>query len=370
MTEVALAGRGLVDDHVNAHVVREGGVDTVLIAVKTSLGDRGEPGDSPLVLVLRRSDEGTWSEHAVATVDDNWTRPVIAADVSGTVYVVARRAGGIVMKSALSRDLAFAPGPGTVLMSSPTASLTDPTVPSQTVDPVCGVVVLASDTRRNQYWHAELALDGSEKNVGTACRPAARTVPVPASVVATAQRDGVVRVSWSDPGDSEWTPAGSVSSRRYVVERAGARIGTTAATTFIDRPGSLGSHEYRVRAVSSAGQQSAASDAARVRITAENGRGVDPLSGPGAMALIVILAAVLVGGGYAMSRAVRRRRMEQTRRQVYGAAMAIPLMPAPGGRHARRTSPAVVTSESGEPRPGRRRRELSPTVPGPRTEGD
>lgn len=329
-TEIVARGPGIADDHVSTAVLWRPEGDVVLAAVKTSLGDAGEADSSPLVVVLRREDAGTWSPHTVATVGDNWTRPVLALDAAGTAYVVGRRAGSIVAKAAPASTLDFAPGPGTVLMSSSGASLTDPTVPGQVVDQVCGLLVLASDTARRAYWHGEVALDLPARLAGSACRPAESAAPI--SVDATVN-ERLVRLSWAEDG-AVWTPAGERVARRFAVHRGGRRIGVTTGTTFVDQPARAGRYVYRVSPVPAGRGAAVGTETVRVERVATT-------AVPAYLRDLALLAGaglVLTAGAGAAVRVRRRRRWQEQdlfRARLASTVRTVPAVPQPRGRHAR-----------------------------------
>lgn len=346
-TETVVRGPGIADDHVSTAVLRRPGGDVVLAAVKTSLGDAGEADSSPLVVTLRREAPGRWSRHTVATVGDNWTRPVLALDAAGTAYVVGRRAGSIVAKSAPTTTLDFTPGPGTVLMGSSGASLTDPTVPAQVVDQVCGLLVLASDATRRAYWHGEVALDLPGRLAGAACPPPESAAPI--SLDATVA-EGLVRLSWAEDA-AVWTPAGEPVARRYAVHRDGERVGVTTGTTFVDQPSTAGRHVYRVSPARAMGGP--AEGTATVT--------VDPAATtaamPGSLRDLALLAGAglaLTAGAGAAARARRRRRWQEedlARARLASTVLTVPAVPPPRGRHAR---PAVVGAQPVSPWAGSR----------------
>ena len=331
-SEVALSGAGMADDHISMQVVRHRGQDTPFAAVKTSMGDNGEAGDSPLVLVLRRT-AGGWSNHVVSTVDDGWTRPVLAIDAAGTAYVIGRRAGSIVVKSAPVDSLKFDPGPGTVVMNIQSASLTDPTVASQLVDPVCGILVLASDERSRRYWHGEIALDGPAATYGSACSGGARALAAPRSVTAT-ESAGAVRLTWSD-GGTRWSPADSDTARSFSVLRDGIHVGSTSETTFVDDPPAGSRPSYQILAVNRAGARSEPSAPAPVSVPATGSL----QARAGRLALWVAAAAgavlLILYGAYGLGRSRVHRRADRARFRPVDPGLALPLHPASARRHSR-----------------------------------
>ena len=322
-----VSGPKLADDHVNAHVVPTPEGDVVLVAVKTSRNDFPVPdADDPLILLLARDPRGQWSERVVSTVGDGWTRPVVTADASGTVYVFARRAGSIVFKETTVPDLSFNVGQGRHLLRVTDASFTDPTLGTQTPDAVTGVLVLVSDDMREQYWHAELAVAGSALGASRNDNPD-REAPAAPTQVEGRSRDGTVHLTWNPSVEPvRWKPAGQVPPVRYVVLRDGERVGDTSVTSFSLRHGG-GRHQYEVLAVDRAGNSSQAAVAALLTIERQSGgTGSRWLLLGGALVALVALGA----GGYAHL----RRQLGRTAQALAQATVPM-ILPAPKGKHAR-----------------------------------
>jgi hypothetical protein len=320
-------GPKLADDHINAHVVPTPEGDLVLVAVKTSRNDFPVPNpDDPLILLLVREPGGRWTEHVVSPVADGWTRPVVTADASGTVYVFARRAGSIVFKETTLTDLSFKIGQGRHLLRVTGTSLTDPTVGTQTPDAVTGVIVLASDELRHQYWHAELAVAGSARGASRGGSPDRRAPAAPTKVEGES-RDGTVHLTWNPSVETvDWQPAGQAPPVRYVVLRDGQRVGNTSVTSFSLRHGA-GRHRYAVLAIDSAGNSSPAVAAALLTVESRTAAASSRW-----LLLAGVLAAVLAlgAGGYVHL----RRHLARTAQALVQASIPV-IMPAPKGKHAR-----------------------------------
>lgn len=152
-------GVNIADGHINIAVSPTG---EVFAAVKTSLGDDGEPSQSPLIEVLRRDPDGTWTASTAATVANQMTRPQLAitADGQNLILVAAspQAGGALYYKIADAADPRFAPGKGSLLLGWENAVINDPTTSRAPVDPSVPLVVLASDSTTAQYYHAELDL--------------------------------------------------------------------------------------------------------------------------------------------------------------------------------------------------------------------
>lgn len=320
-------GPKLADDHINAHVVSTADGDMVLVAVKTSRNDFSAPNaDDPLILLLSRDPDGHWTQHVVSTVGDEWTRPVVTADASGTVYVFARRAGSIVFKESTVASLSFKVGQGRHLLRVTGTSFTDPAVGTQTPDAVTGVLVLVSDEVQRKYWHAELAVTGSALGASRADHRD-REAPAAPTRVEGESRDGTLRLTWDPAVDSAgWKPADQAPPVRYVVLRDGRQVGKTSVTSFSLRQ-AAGRHQYEVLAIDRAGNSSQAAVAALLT--------VERRAGDAGNRWIVLVGAVaalfaLGAGGYVHF----RHRLRRTA-VVVAQASAPLILPAPKGKHAR-----------------------------------
>ncbi|MGH8894510.1 MAG: hypothetical protein ACRDWY_14590, partial [Actinomycetes bacterium] len=335
-SEAPLSGTGLADDHISAQVVRAEQRDIPLVVVKTSLDDRGADGDRPLVFVLRRNGPDAWSTHQVATVDDHWTRPVLSVDTAGTVYAFGRVSGSVVLKTAQLDDLAFRPGPGTVVLGGSPTVYTDPTVPAQMVDSVCGIVLLASDSAGREYGHAEMAVNAPADPDRSGCDEGRAAPPAPTLASAAVHGDAV-RLTWEPSSElTQWTPASDPAEARYTIFRDDVRIGSTTQTTFLDTPDDASTYTYAVRVQNRAGHASPLSDPVRVRV---DGIGSD---GPAGLptAWLVVAAVVAAGcvavGAYVHGRARVRRSAATAQAWFTESSVSLPMMPAPTGKHARR----------------------------------
>jgi hypothetical protein len=152
--EVAAVGPGIADDHLNLKAVHDQ-PGRVLAAAKTSLTGR-----APLVHLLDREPvTGTWSSHPYGVGTDDQTRPLVLVDREHrTAHVVATEGGAggpIGAKQAPLDALAFAPGPGEVVMlDDDRPDLNNPTSTKQPLDATTGLVVVATDDTTRRYWTA------------------------------------------------------------------------------------------------------------------------------------------------------------------------------------------------------------------------
>lgn len=177
--EVALQGRDLADDHLDAKVTADG---TLLVAVKTSLDEPDTPNpESPLTVLLERRVDGTWSSHQFGRVRDHHTQPLILVDDrAGIVYMFATSpvvGGTVYVKWSPLGEIEFPAGLGEpFIVGEGGASIADPTSTKDPVDAAEGFVVLAFDKTNGRYVHA---------TVGGATEPAASPWPSDGTIPST-----------------------------------------------------------------------------------------------------------------------------------------------------------------------------------------
>lgn len=262
--EIAVAGSGLADNHINVKVAGSGPTATVLAAIKTSQGDSGEEGASPLLLVLARAPDGVWTSAVGATLGDRNDSPILQVDETNeALYLLAEGPGGIIYakRSPLS-ELAFSPGNGDPFIFGGPSRVVEATGSKQAVSERTGLVVLASGAGDHRYNHAELAIPVPEDLPAGANRADFEPPTTPEEVAASVSASGSVIVSWSASNDgTRWYPAAdSVPVEGYTLYRDGAEVGTTTQTSYGDVPPESGrSYEYSVVAVDRAGNPSAPS---------------------------------------------------------------------------------------------------------------
>jgi hypothetical protein len=255
--ETAAQAPYIADDHISAQVVHGNDGETVLAAVKTSK-DLSNLADGPLIEVLARSPQGTWTAHPVSTVADQQTRPVLIVDSARQVYVFAAQHGSIVYKSAALSRLDFPVGSGSRLTSSTETAVADLTGTGQTVDSVTGIVLLGSDEPNHRYWHGEVAIDAAPTRLSAGRATNPDPVQAPASLRGNVA-DSFVFLTWAPvTASSGWTPAAdSASAHTYAVFRDGEKIASTTVTSFSDEPPATGGdYQYTVAAVDRYGNQS------------------------------------------------------------------------------------------------------------------
>lgn len=152
-------GVNIADGHIHLAVSPKGDLWT---AVKTSLGDDGEPAASPLVEVLHRLPDGSWERFTAASVENQMTRAQLMITTDGQHLILVatspQTGGAIYVKVTTTSDPRFAPNKGSLLIGQEGVLLNDATTPRAPVDPAAPVIVLASDAQRGRYFHAWLSL--------------------------------------------------------------------------------------------------------------------------------------------------------------------------------------------------------------------
>ena len=155
------SGVNIADGHINFAVSPTG---EVFAAVKTSLGDAGEPSFSSLIEVLRRDPQGEWTTSTAATVSNQMTRAqlVMSADGAQLIMIATspQNGGSLYYKIADSADPRFAPGKGSILLEWEGAVINDATTVRSLLTPGEPLVVLGTDSATAQYYHAELDIEG------------------------------------------------------------------------------------------------------------------------------------------------------------------------------------------------------------------
>jgi hypothetical protein len=137
------------DDHIHLAVMG----DQLFAAVKTSLNDVSDkdPND-PLIVLLHRASDGTWSSHTVSPVSDNASKPIVVLNPTiDTLHVFANYRGVHVWESSIG-----APSFQVANRARWTAGGTgNPTSTKQLVSPSTGLVVETSHRGNTDYHHNE-----------------------------------------------------------------------------------------------------------------------------------------------------------------------------------------------------------------------
>ena len=195
--ETTLTGTLAADDHMNLKTF-EG---RVYAAVKTSTTTASEP----LIELLVRSPDGSWSANPVATYAEQNTRPIVLIDTSAREAYVFMSQGvsnahGIVYRHSPLDALSFS-GPLIPLIDGST--INDATSTKQNLDATSGIVVLASDG--SSYWWNAL---GGDLGIGDGGGSGGSGVDTPPSAISssvTTAADTAVPVALrgSDPETCE-----------------------------------------------------------------------------------------------------------------------------------------------------------------------
>jgi hypothetical protein len=152
-------GSNFADGHIEFALSPTG---DLYAAVKTSLGDNGEPLGSPLIEVLHRDVAGAWTKTTAATVGNQMTRAQLLVTVDGAHLVLVatspQSGGSLYYKVTEAANPRFAPGKGSLLLGWGEAVINDATTTRAPIDPAVPLVVLASDSAAGRYYYAELLL--------------------------------------------------------------------------------------------------------------------------------------------------------------------------------------------------------------------
>ncbi len=194
--ETAYTGTNVADDHINLKTDSAG---RVYAAVKTSL-----TGSNPLIVLLVRQANGTWSNHTVSTGTFDNTRPIVVIDEVNNllrVYATSAGNGGTINEhvSALS-PISFPGGDGTVVMldASAPGDMNNVTTFKGNATAATGLVLLAFvDTPTRVYWHADILGGGPPGNTPPTANPTSATT--------TAGQAVTVNLSGSDPETCQLT---------------------------------------------------------------------------------------------------------------------------------------------------------------------
>jgi hypothetical protein len=154
----AQIGDFLGDNHLSVVTATDG---RVFAAVKTSEDlNPAKNGPDPLIQVLVRATDGTWTPHLVSTVTQGHTRPFMTVDEGAQllrVFSTSTDVGGSILESDAPLATAGFSGEARVIDSSAAPALNDATSTKQPVDSTrSGLVVLASENDRTvrTYAHA------------------------------------------------------------------------------------------------------------------------------------------------------------------------------------------------------------------------
>ncbi|MFP5346775.1 MAG: Ig-like domain-containing protein [Actinomycetes bacterium] len=196
--ETPLDGVRMADDHINLKSA-VGADGRVFAAIKTSLGDGGEPKSSACTMVLSRSTTGVWTSAVASTLKENFTRPQLAVDTTNNLLFIlqSRESGGnAYFKSTPLNKISFPTGNGSTLMSWTGAKINDVSTTKQSVDASTGLVAIGSDKVAYRYYHSEMSL-GSAAPVDTT--PPTVTTTSPAASATNVDASAPIQVAFSEP---------------------------------------------------------------------------------------------------------------------------------------------------------------------------
>lgn len=244
--ETASAGSLEADDHINLKTF-EGRVFAAVKTEKTGAAD-------PLIKLLARSPNGTWTGVPVTRVDEMNTRPITLLTIDPAnrrIYVFmtigeGATARGISYKESPIDGLGF-PNPATVFIQGANAEvINDATSTKQNLTAQSGIVVMASD--HNSYWWNKIDFG--------AAPPPANTAPTATAVSASTLQDTAVSVTLrgSDTETCELAfeivtaPAhGTLGASGSAACIAGAPNRDTAPVTYTPAAGYTGADSFTYR---------------------------------------------------------------------------------------------------------------------------
>ncbi|WP_202911352.1 PKD domain-containing protein [Segeticoccus rhizosphaerae] len=302
---IAVRGSHQADDHINLKTLQADQSGRVYAAVKTSLDEAaGAPTSSPqLNLLVFKPGTGAWTSTTFGTVADCHTRPIVMLDgeddqvrmfataptASGCPYAGAP--GTIYEKVASMDNPVFSPGRGTpVIRDADSAGMNNVTSTKQSVNSATGLVILASNTSTDRYWHADLTLPSQPVAPPVAsftASPTSGTAPLTVTFTDTSTGSPT---SWAwDFGNGETSnkqnpsvtyEAGGVYTVQMSATNAAGTGATPASTTVtVDQPpASTGI----IRG----------SDSTAVATTAADGLTIDPPAGTSAGDVLVACLAL------------------------------------------------------------------------------
>jgi hypothetical protein len=265
--ETVVDGLGSSDDHINLKAFPDAvGGTGVVAALKTSLDDATNVNPlSPLILLVVRAGNGTWTSNLVSQVRDKQTRAVVMVDETARMFYVAATApsggGSIVYKRTPIDAVAFESGGGQPLVASPQdVRISNASSTKQSLTAESGLVVLASDDESGRYLHAVVDLgDGlPPADPADPTRPERPDPPDPPSPItliaddfepwAVGKAEGT---GWlprpTDPSDAVSIADDGADGRALRVVPAGDGLSVRACRALPRRPPGTLSVQLRVR---------------------------------------------------------------------------------------------------------------------------
>ena len=164
-SEIVIDGIGSSDDHINLKAFPDAAGGTgVVAALKTSLEEATNVNSlAPLILLVVRARDGTWTTNLVSQVRDKQTRAVVMVDATERMFYVAATTpavgGSIVYKRTSIDAVNFESGVGQPLVSSSEdLRISNASSAKDPVTGESGLLVIASDNDSGRYLHAVLDL--------------------------------------------------------------------------------------------------------------------------------------------------------------------------------------------------------------------
>lgn len=179
--ETIFTAKCAADDHISIKSLQADPSGSLFAVVKTSFGDSGcgSTSSSPLIRLVVRKPNNTWTLTTFGTVANQHTRPIVLLDTANRkVYVFATSptsCGTIYMKSTSmdNPDFSGQAGLGTPFIKSSTYTcINNATSTKQALNAYSGLVVLAADESKSWYLHNYLSLGTPQPRLTFSREPA------------------------------------------------------------------------------------------------------------------------------------------------------------------------------------------------------
>jgi uncharacterized repeat protein (TIGR02059 family) len=242
--ETAYSGTNVADDHIN---LKTDGSGRVYAVVKTSL-----TGSNPLIVLLVRATNGTWTNHTVSIGSQNQTRGILVIDEVNAllrVYVTSHGSGGTINEHVSPiGSISFPGGAGTVVLKDADAlDMNNVTAFKGNATAATGLVVVAYNDTTRRYWHADVLAGGPPPNPPPTANAtsASTTTGQPVAVGLSGSDSGTCELAFSIVSGPSHGSLGSIANAACT---AGSPNTDTASVTFTPTAGYSGpdSFTYRV----------------------------------------------------------------------------------------------------------------------------
>ena len=202
------------DDHINLKSLQADPSGAIFAAVKTSFGDKGCGGtsSSPLIRLVVRKPNNTWTVTTFGTVGNDHTRPILLLDTTNRqvhMFATSPTSCGYIYykKTSMDNPSFDLTTKGTVFIggSYPTGSFTcvnNATTTKQTVDANTGLVVLAGDESKRYYLHNAIDLGAPGPRLIFSASPSGAETGLPFAtqpVVVAQSAPGVTNTAYNGP---------------------------------------------------------------------------------------------------------------------------------------------------------------------------